>query len=177
MNAAGILSIIKDPTLTYHQRVLALAKAAENVPPPIALSAEAEWFSARGIIFDMGEGHAPFRPRYILPDFERFLRQGSEFLMLKPPTTLREAVDNLLIFYHHVPSGHAEPVLGEHPLARFGDRRVAPVEHGTGGVVRVEAVRPDEERCGVLLHGHDPSGDGWRLSEPGRPDAGCHDTR
>ncbi|MCL2588158.1 MAG: YjjI family glycine radical enzyme, partial [Oscillospiraceae bacterium] len=110
MTVNDMLMIIKDPTLTYHQRVLSLAKAAENVPPPIPLSDEAEGFVARGIVFDMGEGNAPYRPRYILPDFERFLKQGSEFLMLGPARDIREVVDNLLILYHHTPSVTGETV-------------------------------------------------------------------
>ncbi|MCL2843219.1 MAG: YjjI family glycine radical enzyme [Oscillospiraceae bacterium] len=114
MTATDILAIIKDPGLTYHQRMLALAKAAENVPPVIGLSDEAEAFAAKGIIFDMGEGHAPYRPRYILPDFERFLKQGSEFLMLAPARDIREAVDNLLILYHHTPSVTGETVFIGH---------------------------------------------------------------
>ena len=110
MTMHDVLAIVKDPSLTYHQRVLALAKAAENVPTPIPLSDDAEWFSSRGIIFDMGEGNAPYRPRYTLPDYARFLEQGSEFLMLPPARDIREAVDNLLILYHHVPSVTGEPV-------------------------------------------------------------------
>jgi len=114
MTAHDILTIIKDSSLTYHQRVLALAKAAENLPPLIPLSDEAQWFQTRGVIFDMGEGHAPYRPRYILPDYERFLKKGSEFLMLGPMHNIREAVDNLLILYHHVPSVTGEPVFIGH---------------------------------------------------------------
>ncbi|MCL2368464.1 MAG: YjjI family glycine radical enzyme, partial [Oscillospiraceae bacterium] len=110
MTTEQILAIVKSPNLTYHQRVLALAKAAEDTPPNISLSQEAQWFFDRGIISDMGEGHAPYRPRYILPDYERFLKEGSDFLMLGPARDIREAVDNLLILYHHVPSVTGEPV-------------------------------------------------------------------
>lgn len=110
MSVDKILEIIKDPTLTYHQRVLSLAKAAENVPPPIELSEDAAWFVEKGIVYDMGEGNAPYRPRYVVPDYDLFLKQGSEFLMLSPPENIRQAVDNLLILYHHVPSTTGEPV-------------------------------------------------------------------
>lgn len=110
MNTQEILAIIKDPSLTYHQRVLELAKAAENTPEPVAVSPETQWFVDRDIVFDMGEGNAPYRPRYVVPDYGKFLQQGSEFLMLPPPKTIRQAVDSLLILYHHVPSTTGEPV-------------------------------------------------------------------
>lgn len=110
MDSNGIVDIVKDPSLTYHQRVLELAKAAENVPPPIELSPEAQYFADEGVIYDMGEGNVPYRPRYVVPDYDLFLRQGSEFLMLPPATDIWQAVDNLLILYHHVPSTTGEPV-------------------------------------------------------------------
>ena len=110
MDKDGILEIIKNPGLTYPQRVLALAKAAENVPPPLSMSDETEQFIEQEIVFDMFEGNAPFRPRYILPDYERFLKQGSEFLMLSPAKNIREAVDNLLVMYHNVPAAGGELV-------------------------------------------------------------------
>lgn len=41
----------------------------------------------------MFEGHAPYRPRYLLPDYEPALAQGSEHLELDPP----ENIDTLLL--------------------------------------------------------------------------------
>ena len=105
-----ILSIMKNPTTTHHQRVLQMAKAAEDVLPPPALSKEAEWFRQKDVVFDMNEGHAPFRPRYIVPDYDLFMKQGSRFLAIDPPKDIREAVDALLILYHHVPSAGGEPM-------------------------------------------------------------------
>lgn len=110
MNTEDILAIIKDPSLTYHQRVLELAKAAENIPAPVAVSPETQWFVDKEIVYDMGEGNAPYRPRYVVPDYDKFLKQGSKFLLLSPPKTIRQAVDSLLILYHHVPSTTGEPV-------------------------------------------------------------------
>ena len=110
MDIEQILGIVKDPGRTYHQRMLALAKAAENIPSPIVLSKKAQWFADKRIVYDMTEGNAPYRPRYVTPNYDLFLRQGSEFLMLDPPKTIRQAVDNLLILYHHVPSTTGEPV-------------------------------------------------------------------
>ena len=65
-----ILAILSEPQLTYPQRLKELAAAAENMPDPVTLSPEAQWFADRDIIFDMREGNAPYRPRYV-----RFMRQ------------------------------------------------------------------------------------------------------
>ena len=98
-----IKGILSDPRLTYPQRLTALAQAAENTPDPVPLSREARWFADKGIIFDMGEGNAPYRPRYVLPDYDKFMKQGSRIMMLEPPAEIWDAVSNLLILYRHVP--------------------------------------------------------------------------
>lgn len=105
-----IKGVLSDPKLTYPQRLTALAQAAENTPDPVPLSEEAQWFVDRDIVFDMGEGNAPYRPRYVLPDYDKFMKQGSKFLMLDPPKDIWDAVSNLLILYRHVPSVIAGPV-------------------------------------------------------------------
>lgn len=105
-----IRTILADPQLTYPQRLTAMAGAAENTPDPVPLSSEAQWFVDREVVFDMGEGNAPYRPRYVLPDYDKFMKQGSEFLMLDPPKDIWDAVSNLLILYRHVPSVIAGPV-------------------------------------------------------------------
>ncbi len=105
-----ILNIVKDRTLTYEQKVLTLARAAEDTLDVLNISKEAQEYREEGIICDLFEGHAPYRPRYIVPDYEKFMKQGSEFLGLKPPTDIWEATNNLLILYRHVPSISSFPV-------------------------------------------------------------------
>ena len=105
-----ILKIIKDPSLTFNQRFTAMAKAAENSIDPIEVSETAQHFINKGIVFDMREGKAPFRPRYIAPDYDLFMRQGSKFLMLDAPDDIWSAISNLMILYHHVPSASGIPV-------------------------------------------------------------------
>ncbi len=106
----AIRDIIADPKLTYPQRLIELAKAAENVPDPLPLSEDAQWFVEKEVVFDMGEGNAPYRPRYVLPDYEKFMKQGSKFLMLEPPKDIWDAVFALTILYRCVPSVIAGPV-------------------------------------------------------------------
>jgi YjjI family glycine radical enzyme len=108
MNA--LQNIIKDSSLTYEQRVLALARYAENQLDVLNISKETQELRDLGIICDLYEGNAPYRPRYIVPDYEKFVNQGSEFLELEPPNNLSDLLNKLLILYKHVPSISSFPV-------------------------------------------------------------------
>ncbi len=107
---SDVLNIIKNKTLTYEQRVMALAQSAENNINVLNISAEVNKLMEEGAICGLNEGNAPYRPRYIVPDYERFMKNGSEFLGLKPPKDIWEATNNLLILYKHVPSITSFPV-------------------------------------------------------------------
>ncbi len=109
------LDIIKNPMLTHEQTVFSLAKLAENILPyPEGTPVEFTEFYSKGYICDVSEGHAPYAPRYILPDYEKFMREGSKHLRLDPPKTLYEATNALLIFYRSTPSVTHMPVyMGE----------------------------------------------------------------
>ncbi|AVP65587.1 YjjI family glycine radical enzyme [Clostridium botulinum] len=104
------LNIIKNKTLTYEQKVLSLAREAENSLDILNLSSDVQKLRDEGIICDLNEGNAPYRPRYICPDYEKFMKQGSEFLKLNPPKDIWEATNNLLILYKHIPSITSMPV-------------------------------------------------------------------
>ncbi|MEO1058148.1 MAG: YjjI family glycine radical enzyme [Actinomycetota bacterium] len=107
---ADIGELIGDPALTYRQRVQALAMAAENLlEPPLVSSACMAAIDA-GIVCDMGEGHAPYRPRYTLPDYQALVANGSEFLELPAPSTFDDATTLLLAAYANVPSITGYPV-------------------------------------------------------------------
>lgn len=102
--------IVRDPLLSPAQKSHALALAAENALPYPELPADVAGAMAQGVLCDMFEGHAPYKPRYVLPDYEKFLRQGSAWLELAPPRDFDEALDALRILYHHVPSVTGMPV-------------------------------------------------------------------
>jgi len=104
------LNIIKDRILTFEQKVIGLAREAENSIDVLNLDKETEAYRDQGIICDLFEGNAPYRPRYIVPDYAKFMEQGSEFLGLEPATDIHEALNNLLILYKHVPSITTFPV-------------------------------------------------------------------
>lgn len=121
--------IVNDPHLTFHQRrhyLAGLAEEALDYPP---LTADAQEALNKRIICDMYEGHAPYRARYILPDYAKALRKGSAFLELEPPETLDDALNFLLIMYTQVPSITAYPVyLGD--LDKILDPYVGEISDG-----------------------------------------------
>ncbi|WP_101698398.1 YjjI family glycine radical enzyme [Clostridium minihomine] len=90
--------------LTHEQKVMGLAKCAENSLDVLNIPPRTKHFFETNAINDLFEGGAPYRPRYILPDYEKFVQQGSEFLKLTPPKTLDELIFSLMILYRHVPS-------------------------------------------------------------------------
>lgn len=104
------LKIIKDPILTYEQKVLSLAHAAEDSINVLDIPPAIQSLRDRDIICDLYEGNAPYRPRYIVVDFEKFMKNGSIFLEIDPPKDLEEAIHALLILYKHIPSISSFPV-------------------------------------------------------------------
>ena len=101
---ALVRACVDDPALTYRQRVQRLAALAENALEPPRVSPECVEAQAKGIVEATGEGNAPYRPRYVLPDYAAALARGSEHLELGPPGDLDEALAFLLAMYAHVPS-------------------------------------------------------------------------
>ncbi len=111
---AEILETIKSPVLTHEQKVCTMAGKADSLMEVLDLPEGLDELLNASIdtkcICDLNEGHAPVRPRYIIPDYAKFMREGSKFLQLDPPKDLFEALNSLLIFYKHVPSVTNFPV-------------------------------------------------------------------
>jgi YjjI family glycine radical enzyme len=107
-------SIANDRTLSPGQKAHYLALEAENMLTYPALDAETQEALDQRVICDMYEGHAPYKPRYVLPDYSIVLKNGSEYLELPIPETLDEAINTLMIAYHHVPSVTGMPVFIGH---------------------------------------------------------------
>lgn len=105
-----VRACVADPSLTYRQRVQRLAALAENALPPPAVSDACRAAQADGVVHDMGEGNAPYRPRYVLPDYALAFARGSAHLELDPPRDLDEALAFLLATYASVPSITGYPV-------------------------------------------------------------------
>lgn len=105
-----VAAVVRDGSLGYDQKVRRLAGLATEVLPYPALSDACREALDKRVICDMYEGHAPFTPRYVLPDYARALRQGMAHLELAPPTTFEDALSFLRIVYAHVPSVTTYPV-------------------------------------------------------------------
>jgi len=105
-----LAQIVSDPRLSPKQKSNYLALEADASLPYLTISDAVAQAKSRGIICDMFEGNAPFKPRYVLPDYAKFLQQGSEYLELEAPQDLDEALNALTIIYHHVPSVTNIPV-------------------------------------------------------------------
>ncbi len=109
-----VLNIIKDGTLTQQQKIIALARQAENQLELPGLTEKEKNYLNSDLICDLAEGQAPYRPRYNLVDFDKFMEEGSEFLELSSPESLEEATNNLIILYQNIPSVTGMPVyIGE----------------------------------------------------------------
>jgi len=117
-------ALVRDPALGYDQKLRRLAALATEAIEYPTLSDECTEALDKRIICDMFEGHAPYTPRYVLPDYERALVRGSQHLELDPPGNLEDALAFLQMLYAHVPSVTTYPVyLGDldKVLARFVD--------------------------------------------------------
>ncbi|PSW18237.1 YjjI family glycine radical enzyme [Photobacterium sanctipauli] len=99
-----------DPTLSPKQKSQYLALEADAQIPYLDVSDRVKDAMDAGILCDMFEGNAPFKPRYVLPDYAKFLAQGSDYLELPPASSFDEALNHLTIIYHHVPSVTNIPV-------------------------------------------------------------------
>jgi YjjI family glycine radical enzyme len=100
----GAMRIVTDTSLTHEQAMMNLSKLPAQcfysfTPPP-----GFERMQEEGLISDLGEGYAPLCPRYLLPDYELFMKKGCQFLRITPPTDLFGAIQALEMFYRHVPS-------------------------------------------------------------------------
>lgn len=104
------LDILRDASLEPWQKRQRLASIQESALPCPSAGSRAGELLESGVLCDLHEGHAPYRPRYVLPDYAQFLSQGSEYLDLAPPRDLFEALNALQIIYRYVPSITGYPV-------------------------------------------------------------------
>lgn len=105
-----VTKIVQDVTLTYYQQVVALARLAENSDNTISYNPAYLQAVKDRRLCDLNEGKLPYRPRYIIPDYQILMDKGSKFLDILPPKDIWEATAALQIMYHHVPSITTFPV-------------------------------------------------------------------
>lgn len=112
-NIKDIIEVAESASLTYQQKLFNLANTAERLISPeelLSYTKEEMTYIKNQMICDLNEGYAIYRPRYIVPDYDVFIKKGCKFLDIKPPANLDELLDGLLILYHHVPSITSFPV-------------------------------------------------------------------
>ena len=105
-----VKAVIENCALTHEQAMMNLSSIPLNYVEFFETTAKFRELVEAGVICTMGEGNAPYAPRYILPDYEKLMREGCSFLRLSPPRDLWEAVEALEIIYQHVPSVTHFPV-------------------------------------------------------------------
>ena len=99
-----IRQMVTNTKYTYRQRVAGLANLAENLLEPPVVGSQCAAALEKRIICDMYEGNAPYRPRYLLPDYSKALQNGSIFLEIPRACDLDDALAYLLIMYSQTPS-------------------------------------------------------------------------
>ena len=112
-----ILTVVKSKDLTTQQKLIALGNVSVRLFSPVEMlgyTKEELSFLENQMVCDLNEGYAPYLPRYIVPNYGVFVKNGVEFLELKAPTDLDELLDGLLILYSHVPSITSFPVFIGH---------------------------------------------------------------
>jgi YjjI family glycine radical enzyme len=103
-------ALVRDEVLGYDHKLRRLAALATEAIDYPSISPDCQEALDKRVICDMYEGNAPYTPRYVLPDYELALAQGSEHLELPPPRNLDDALSFLQIMYAHVPSVTTYPV-------------------------------------------------------------------
>jgi YjjI family glycine radical enzyme len=129
--AARAQALVQDGALAYDQKLRRLAALATEAVPYPAISEECRIALDKRVICDMYEGNAPYTARYILPDYEKAIRQGLTYLEMPPPTNLADALAFLQVMYANVPSVTTYPVyLGDLDtvLAPFVDDTITDAE-------------------------------------------------
>ncbi|MCW7553922.1 YjjI family glycine radical enzyme [Endozoicomonas gorgoniicola] len=106
----ALRQIVNDSRLNTQQKARYLSLQAESMLDCPRWSEGAQELLDSGVVCDMFEGNAPFKPRYVMPDYEKALKKGSDYLELEAPEDLDEAINFLLILFNHVPSVTGMPV-------------------------------------------------------------------
>ena len=106
----AVYSTLTSKVLTHEQKLMELAKHAENSLDVLKISDKMQYYFDNGSINDLFEGGAPYRPRYIMPDYDKFIKNGSEFLQIAPPKDFDELIFALITLYRHVPAAGNFPV-------------------------------------------------------------------
>jgi len=149
-----IMDIILDPRRSNRQIAFALAEYAENLCDyPSGAPVEAfRRLEAQGILCDHNDGHAPYAPRYLLPDYGVLMEKGCAYLNLPPPADLSEALASLIMLYINVPSVTHFPVYAGH-LDRLLEPFLDGIDpHEARKRIRLFLLQMDRMICDSFCH-------------------------
>ncbi|MBI9045954.1 MAG: YjjI family glycine radical enzyme [Anaerolineaceae bacterium] len=107
-----VRAVITSPDAIVDQKKEMLVDVAFKTLPYPPISKEAYRLIEEGKICLLGEGPAPFHPRYTAPDYLKMLQQGSAFFDLKPAQSIFDVVDHLITLYQYAPSSGLPVYLG-----------------------------------------------------------------
>lgn len=110
---SSIRNILTTKDLIYEQKRDALAATALSSLSYPKLSDEAVKLLENGVICLLGEGAAPYHPRYVAPDYQKLLKHGSRFLELNPCETIYDVINTLLTAYKYIPSAGLPVYIGQ----------------------------------------------------------------
>lgn len=96
-----VRDVITTGDLTGDQKRDALAGLAVSSQPYPGVSQKSRDLIRQGVLCMLSEGAAQHHPRYVAPDYSKFLRNGSAFLELSPAENLLDATTKLLIAYQY----------------------------------------------------------------------------
>lgn len=105
-----VLSVITNCAVTHEQAMMNLSSIPLNYVEFFETTPKFRELVEAGVLCPMSETNVLYCPRYILPDYEKLMKEGCKFLRLDPPTNLWEAVTALEIFFRHIPSVTHYPV-------------------------------------------------------------------
>ena len=71
--ANAVYDAITSKHMNYHQKLNSLCHEAENSLDVLCESDKWKYYYNGGGLCDMNEGNAPYRPRYIMVDFDKFV--------------------------------------------------------------------------------------------------------
>jgi YjjI family glycine radical enzyme len=108
-----VRSVIEDPNILEDQKRVAMMDAAFKTLSYPTVSDAALEALGQGMICLLGEGPAPYHPRYVAPDYQKLLEEGSAFFDLKPAEDLHEAITSLLTAYNYSPTSDDPPFIGK----------------------------------------------------------------
>lgn len=103
-------SIVQSTAQTHEQATNNLSALPGKYAEVFPISNDFKEMEREGLLCNLSEGYLPYCPRYILPDYEKLMKEGCKFLRLEAPTNLFDAIETLEIFYRHVPSVTHYPV-------------------------------------------------------------------